>query len=240
MVESGPNLGTILGVWAHPDDESYLMAGLLADAVADGRRAVCVTATRGEAGSQDHARWAPSEMAKVREAELMASLDVLGVTEHHWLDYVDGTCEFVRPVEAVNKLRPIFEDVSPDAVLTFGPEGLTGHTDHIAVSGWTTTAFERFAKPGTRLFYPIVSAEWYEEFGKELSRFNVYEAGTPPTAPADDVDLVFELTDDLLEQKMAALAAQTSQTGGLQSTLGLEFFRRALRQEMYRLAKTRS
>ncbi|MDQ3985321.1 MAG: PIG-L family deacetylase [Actinomycetota bacterium] len=240
MVDSASELGTILGVWAHPDDESYLMAGLMADAITGGRRAVCVTATRGESGSQDQARWPPSEMAKVREAELMASLDILGVKEHHWLDYVDGTCEFVRPDEAVNKLRPIFEDVSPDAVLTFGPEGLTGHSDHIAVSGWTTAAFERFAKPGARLFYPIVSAEWYEEFGQELSKYNVYEAGTPPVAPRAEIDLVFELTDDLLEQKLAALAAQTSQTEGMQSTLGLDFFHRALRHEMYRLAKTRS
>src|ERR671922_141060 len=39
------DLGTILGVWAHPDDEAYLSAGLMARAVRNGSRVVCVTAT---------------------------------------------------------------------------------------------------------------------------------------------------------------------------------------------------
>ncbi len=46
----GGDLGTILGVWAHPDDEAYLSAGLMATAIAAGRRVVCVTATRGRGG----------------------------------------------------------------------------------------------------------------------------------------------------------------------------------------------
>ena len=37
--------GTLLGIWAHPDDECYLSAGLMADAVRHGHRVVCVTAT---------------------------------------------------------------------------------------------------------------------------------------------------------------------------------------------------
>ncbi|MGH3589327.1 MAG: PIG-L deacetylase family protein, partial [Pseudonocardia sp.] len=44
-------LGTILGVWAHPDDETYLCGGLMARAARSGDRVVCVTATRGEQGS---------------------------------------------------------------------------------------------------------------------------------------------------------------------------------------------
>ena len=50
------DLGTLLGIWAHPDDETYLAAGLMAQAVRDGRRVVCVTATRGEGGSMDEER----------------------------------------------------------------------------------------------------------------------------------------------------------------------------------------
>ena len=49
-------LGTILGVWAHPDDETYLCAGLMASAARAGSRVVCVTATRGELGTGDHDR----------------------------------------------------------------------------------------------------------------------------------------------------------------------------------------
>jgi len=56
MTASAPmDLGTVMGVWAHPDDETYLAAGLFAHAVDLGSRVVDVTATRGEGGSP---RWA--------------------------------------------------------------------------------------------------------------------------------------------------------------------------------------
>ena len=83
------DLGTILGVWAHPDDEAYLSAGLMARAVRNGSRVVCVTATRGEGGSMDEEAWPPERMGEVRTAELERCLRILGVQEHHWLDLPD-------------------------------------------------------------------------------------------------------------------------------------------------------
>src|SRR3954449_1481005 len=69
------DLGTVLSVWAHPDDETYLCAGLMADAIRRGNRVVCVTATRGELGSTDEERWPPGPaLAEVRTQELMAAL----------------------------------------------------------------------------------------------------------------------------------------------------------------------
>ena len=59
-------LGNILGVWAHPDDEAYLSAGIMARAVRAGSRVVCVTATRGEGGSMDEEKWPPETMGEVR------------------------------------------------------------------------------------------------------------------------------------------------------------------------------
>jgi len=66
-------LGTVLGVWAHPDDETYLSAGLMAQAARDGERVVCVTATRGEGGSMDEERWPSATMGAVRTTDTMAS-----------------------------------------------------------------------------------------------------------------------------------------------------------------------
>ncbi len=99
-------LGTILGVWAHPDDETYLCGGLMARAVRAGDRVVCVTATRGELGSPDEERW-PSgpELAAVRTAEMETALAYLGVTEHHWLDYPDGGCGDVDQNDALSGWR---------------------------------------------------------------------------------------------------------------------------------------
>lgn len=40
-------LGTVLSVWAHPDDETYLAAGVMAAARDGGQRVVCASATAG-------------------------------------------------------------------------------------------------------------------------------------------------------------------------------------------------
>ena len=61
-------LGTILGIWAHPDDEAYLSGGLMALARDAGPRVVCVTATRGELGTPDPATWPPDRLAAERTA----------------------------------------------------------------------------------------------------------------------------------------------------------------------------
>ncbi len=236
MPSSVRALGTILGVWAHPDDETYLSAGIMAEAVRNGQRVVCVTATRGEAGSQDEIRWPSSEMAAIREAELQASLAALGVQEHHWLDYVDGTCDSIPEEQAVAKLRTIFEDVNPDTVLTFGPEGLTGHPDHRAVSAWTTVAFDRFGKAGASLLYAIHDQEWFEEFGPDLVRNNVFAPGTPPVGARGQMAIAHELDGDLYEVKLAALRAQVSQVELLHAALGQDFLDRALGLETFREA----
>src|SRR5258705_289102 len=108
------SLGTILGVWAHPDDETYLSAGLMASAVRNGQRVVCVTATRGEAGSWDEERWPSDRMGAIREQELNECLSILGVSEHHWLDYIDAECADVDPREAIDRVAAFIDDVRPD------------------------------------------------------------------------------------------------------------------------------
>lgn len=56
-------LGTILGIWAHPDDESWASAGIMITAAANGQRTACVTATKGEAGETDEKRWPKKSLA---------------------------------------------------------------------------------------------------------------------------------------------------------------------------------
>ena len=68
-------------------------------------RVVCITATRGELGSPDEERWpSGAPLAAVRTAELRSALAILGVTEHHWLDYPDGGCADVDQDEAVRRI----------------------------------------------------------------------------------------------------------------------------------------
>ena len=72
-MDSLTRLGTVLVVWAHPDDETYLVGGLSAALTDAGQRVVCVTATRGEAGGTD------PDLADIRTAELETALALLGV-----------------------------------------------------------------------------------------------------------------------------------------------------------------
>jgi LmbE family N-acetylglucosaminyl deacetylase len=233
------DLGTIVSVWAHPDDETYLCAGLMAHAVDQGNRVVCVTATRGEAGSQDEERWPLATLASVREAELMAALAALGVTEHEWLDYPDGGCDQIPQEEAVIKIGAILDEVQPDTVLTFGPEGMTGHPDHKTISAWTTAAFEQTAKPGASLYYATVTPEWMETAYPRLEALDVFFAGKPSVTLAAELGINFVLDDAMVDRKLRAIRAQVSQSEGLLETLGRDFFAVSEGAENYRLVATR-
>ncbi|HYI43907.1 MAG TPA: PIG-L family deacetylase [Actinomycetota bacterium] len=235
------DLGTILGVWAHPDDETYLTAGIMATAVRNGQRVVCVTATKGEAGSQDEVRWPSATIAEVREKELAEALSMLGVTEHHWLGYIDGRCHEVDDAEPTAKIRRFIEEVQPDTVLTFGPDGDTGHLDHIAVSRWTTAAFDQAAKPGAKLYYPTVTPEWEQTFVETFRGYNVYgdRDDLPTVTPKNELGIDFPLGDELLKLKFEALAVQASQTEGLLKAIDQEFFRSAFVDETFRVAASK-
>ena len=67
-ITDAARLGTVLGIWAHPDDEAFLSAGLMAAARDAGQRVVCVTATLGEHGTSDPGSWPPNRMARSASA----------------------------------------------------------------------------------------------------------------------------------------------------------------------------
>jgi LmbE family N-acetylglucosaminyl deacetylase len=217
-------LGTILGVWAHPDDETFLTAGLMALAGEAGNRVVCATATLGENGTDDPQRWPPQRLGRLREWELTAALAALGVREHHLLGFTDGTCAGVPPSLGVRAVRQVLDAVRPDTVVTFAPDGLTGHDDHRAVSRWTTAALATLDRD-VRLLHPVVTPEFTARFGELNDRFEVFAAGLPATRDPDELALHLHLDGDVLDRKMAALRAQASQTGRLYDAVGEVEFR---------------
>jgi LmbE family N-acetylglucosaminyl deacetylase len=227
-------LGTVLGVWAHPDDETYLSAGLMAAAVRDGSRVVCLTATRGEGGSTDEERWPSATLASVRERELARSFEILGVTEHRFLDLPDIDMDTPLPESGAEVVAAAMAEVVPDTVLTFGPDGMTGHRAHQDVSRWTTEAFRAFAPLGARLHYATISPSWAAEFVPSLDRFDVYRPGTPPVTPVEEMSIRYELDPDLLERKLRAIEEHESQVGAMVEAFGADFFRRAMREESFR------
>jgi len=233
-------LGTVLGVWAHPDDDIYLSAGLMAAAVDAGQRVVDVTATRGEGGSMDEEKWPPATMGDVRTSELLRSLDVLGVKEHHFLQGpVDIDMDTGLDPAGADQVRQIMKDVGPDTVLTFGPEGMTGHVAHQDVSRWTGEAFNEVAKPGARLYHAVFPTSLGEEWLEKLAPFDIFRPGTPNVVADDAIDLYFELPSELLDRKIASIKEHASQIEALYEVFGDEGFRRFMAKEGFVLAATK-
>jgi LmbE family N-acetylglucosaminyl deacetylase len=197
---------------------------------------VCVTATRGELGTPDPATWPPHRLAAERTDELARCLEILGVTEHHWLGYRDGECAQAGASDAVERLSELIEEVSPDTVLTFGPDGITGHPDHQTVSAWTTKAFDRAAPPGAQLLYAAVSEQRMRRWKSLGDSLGIYLPGYPVITPADQLAVDLELDSGTAGRKVRALAAQTTQTAGLIAALGVDRYTAWVGEESFAAA----
>ena len=145
------------------------------------------TATRGEHGTPDPEAWPPDALAQVRERELMESLALIDVREHEWLGHSDGSLPDVPFETGVAQVAALIERVQPDTIVTFGPDGMTGHPDHQTVSAWVTEAWRR-AGGQARLWYatttPEFQAQW-EELHHELDIW--FEGFEPPVTPAAEL-----------------------------------------------------
>lgn len=230
-------LGTVLGIWAHPDDDIYVSSGLMVAGVNAGERVVDVTATRGEGGSMDEERWPPASMGEVRTKELLRSLDILGVKEHRFLDGpVDSDMQTGLDESGAAQVRDIMADVQPHTVLTFGPDGMTGHEGHKSVCRWATDAFHDVAPAGARLFYATQTPEFAAEWLPKLEPFDMFLPGSPPITPREELAISFALPPDILERKVKAIEAHESQIEGLLEVFGEEGFRAFMAEEFFRLA----
>jgi LmbE family N-acetylglucosaminyl deacetylase len=232
-------LGTILGVWAHPDDEAYLTAGIMARAVRNGSRVVCVTATRGEGGSMDEERWPPEKMGDVRTKELERSLEILGVKEHVWFDMLDLDMDTGLPEEGFDRVRDLVAEIRPDTILTFGPDGMTGHAAHKDVSSWATRALQEVGKPGSRVLYATVTPEWAAEFLPVWEPFDVFRPGTPPITQREDLAVFYKLPEDILELKVDAINAHVSQVEAIVGAVGADVWWKEMSTEMFRASEVR-
>jgi N-acetyl-1-D-myo-inositol-2-amino-2-deoxy-alpha-D-glucopyranoside deacetylase len=178
-------IGGLLLVHAHPDDECFGTGGLIANSVAEGRRVDLVTCTGGEEGeihdpSLDHDEAHP-RLREIREAELRCSLDALrgdgpGEIHLHLLGYRDsgmmGTESNERDDvfwhadldEAAGRVVAIVREARPSVMVTYDANGNYGHPDHInahriAVAAWEAAADgSRYPEAGS----PHAVAKLYE------------------------------------------------------------------------------
>src|SRR5262245_5439689 len=225
-------LGTIRSLWAHPDDETYLAAGVMAAAADRGHRVVCVSATAGEHGTPHPDVWPPDRLERIRRWEAAAAMAVLGVTEHRFLGFPDGGLAR-RDDEGVDVVGGLLDELRPDTILTFGLDGLTYHPDHIAVGRWATEAWQRRGRP-CRLLYATPSEDHLARFGGHYEEWGVYMSDARPRGvAADRLALRVSLDGPELDRKLTALAAMASQTREAMATLDPDLYARMAAEEAF-------
>ena len=224
--------GTVLAVWAHPDDESFCGAGLMLAAAAAGHRVVNVTATLGELGTDDPGRWPPERLGRHRRAELERALGHLGGADLELLGLRDGTCAAVDGRLGARRVAMAIERHRPGLILTFGPDGVTGHPDHRAVCRWTGMAAATIdlAIP---VFGAVTAQAWPADLIDPLHDVGAFFPGHPDGRLEPD-DLALRLDGEVLDRKLLALGAHASQIGPLRDRLGPDDHRRLFAHEAYR------
>ena len=221
-MEQVEKLGTIVSIWAHPDDETYLAAGLMAAAADAGTRVVCVSATAGELGTPDPVAWPPDRLGRVRRWETAAAMAVLGVREHRFLGLADGGLAKVDPEHGAGIIEALLEEIAPATIVTFAPHGMTFHPDHVAVSAWVTTAWRRSGRQA-RLLHAVPDADQHAEMAEDLERWGVYMTDERPVpVPAGEQTVHVRLRGCTLDRKLAALHAMASQTRSAVDLMGEE------------------
>jgi LmbE family N-acetylglucosaminyl deacetylase len=225
----------VMGIWPHPDDEAYLSAGLMARMTDAGRRVTVLTLTRGEKGTSDPADYDQPHFAARRERELRASLAELGVHDSRVVGYRDGECDLVDDEDAVRGIADVIASVGPDLLLTFGPDGITGHRDHRIVSAWVTEAWRRVG--GADLLYATMSDDFvvrHADLHDQIGLFADRASDGPAASPVDAIALACDLSEAELDRKRRALDRHASQTRSLAALMGEETYRSWWRTEWFR------
>jgi len=153
----------LLTIFAHPDDETFGTAGVMAAAVERGLPVTVISATRGEAGESAIAGLDdPERLGTVRERELHEAMRQIGVSDVRLLGYRDSGMAgspsaehpraFIRvPVKsAASTLAAHIRSIRPHVILTFGPEGLYGHPDHLHLHHVALRAIQLAADPSLK------------------------------------------------------------------------------------------
>jgi LmbE family N-acetylglucosaminyl deacetylase len=145
----------VLGIFAHPDDETLCAGGTFAKYAGAGADVRVISLTKGGAGQiRDAGAATRATLAVVREKELDAAGKQLGLTETICLDQPDGGLSDIDGRTLVTLASGLIGEFDPDVVITFGPDGFSGHPDHVAVGAAVTAAcFEARSAASIRLFH---------------------------------------------------------------------------------------
>lgn len=229
-------------MFAHPDDDTFALGGtLLAEADRIAHYTV-VVATSGEAGPIADPGLATREnLAEVREAEERAALAAAGRADAtvHFLRLPDGGLPDVARDDLVDRVAGLLDEARPDVVVTFGPEGVTLHADHVAIHEAATLAFDRLRSAGEgdagdgafrRLFYSQLPQSRLDAVWRQLRSLGQDvdpDAPFMPRGVPDERITVAEDCSGVWERKVEVLRAHRTQVEEIDA------FPRHLRKQVF-------
>jgi len=222
---------TLMAVFAHPDDEAFGTGGTLSKYAAAGCDVHLVTATRGEAGEiaeRDLATTA--DLPFVREQELRCACEIYGIHPPRFLDYADGLLPLIHQGQAVGKVVRLIRELRPQVIVTFGPEGIYGHYDHIAVHRWVTIAVDMAAHSDcfphhvsdscephqvSKLYFRVMPEEQLEAWRARGEPTAMMMDGVPfrfAGRPMDEITTIIGI-GAFAEQKLGGIQCHATQVG---------------------------
>lgn len=221
-----------LGVWAHPDDEAYLSAGAMDCIVRNGGHVTVVALSDGEAGFPADDPRPAGRRRRQRRAELRTAMAEIGVRDVRFLGLADGAVADAPADMVVAGLTEIIREVCPDVVVTFGPDGVTGHPDHVACWQLATRAWSDVGQG--ELWYAAKTMSWLDTWRELHDRFGMWMTEEPTGVADADIESVLRLDGADLDRKRRVLAGHHSQTTIVAEAIGEASYRRWIAEETFR------
>ncbi|UCH85209.1 MAG: PIG-L family deacetylase [Candidatus Latescibacterota bacterium] len=214
------NKKTILGVFAHPDDESMGPGATFAKYAAAGHRVAFATATDGGAGRLFDKRPQDNyELRKLRRQETTAAAQTLGIEFLGFMGLQDGVLERVNVLDIELEIVRIIRKVKPDVLVTFHGSGISHHPDHRVMAlaligaflgsgrvGWYKSALIDALPPHqpSKLYYYTIMRSMIDRI--DWPR-DVY------ASPDDEISTIID-TRDTADIRWKAIKDHKSQGGG--------------------------
>jgi LmbE family N-acetylglucosaminyl deacetylase len=217
---------TLVAIFAHPDDEAFGTGGTLAKYAHEGVDVHLITATLGEAGQIAQPDLIFTQpLSVVREQELRCACQHYGVKALHLLGYIDGQTTVVPQRAAVYKIVKLLREIRPQVVISFGPDGVYGHYDHLAVHRWATAAvqfadeFECWPEAGpahsvAKFYHRALPEEQIAQLEQAMGRNYVPMDGVVPFPfvgyPMEKITTIIDVRD-YAETKLKGIRCHASQ-----------------------------
>ncbi len=202
---------TIVGIFAHPDDEAFGPGGTLAK-LAKTNDVYILCATKGEAGKLTQKSKVKS-LGNVRASELRKSAKILGIKRVYFLGFEDGTLSNNLYHKLASKITKHLKKLKPAIIITFEPKGVSGHIDHITVS--FVTSFVFFKLKFIKELWQF--ARIYNQTFENMDYFIYFPKGYK----RKEIDKIVK-TDDVWDIKLKAMLCHKSQLHDIKRILKMQ------------------